>query len=153
MVTRRWDPFSGMVSLRDAMDRLFEQSFIRPDRAISSDLAGARTLPIDLYERDNDYLLKAYVPGAKVEDIDINVDRGTVVTVKAHILGDAEKEEAKHCRWLVNELGYGDVARSVTLPTMIDINSIEAAVENGVLSITLPKAEEAKPKQIKITPR
>jgi HSP20 family protein len=151
MVTRRWDPFGGMVSLRDAMDTLLEQSFIRPDRTVSADLSGARTMPLDLYEREGDYLMKAYLPGVKVEDIEINVDRGTVLTVKAHIGSDLEREEASSYRWLVNELGSGDVARSLTLPTMVDVNRIEATAENGVLTVALPKAEEAKPKRIKIT--
>ena len=151
MVTRRWDPFSGMVSLRDAMDRLLEQSFISPHRSISTDLPGARIMSIDLYERNGDYVMKAYVPGVKVEDIEIHVDRGTLLTIKARVGGKAEQEEAKKYKWLVSELDYGDHSRSVTLPTMVDVNRIEATAENGVLTIILPKAEEAKPKQIKIT--
>jgi len=106
MVTRRWDPFSGMVSLRDAMDRLLEQSFISPHRSISTDLPGARIMSIDLYERDGDYVMKAYVPGVKVEDIEIHVDRGTLLTIKARVGGKAEQEEAKKYEWLVSELDW-----------------------------------------------
>jgi len=149
MVSRRWAPLGGMVSLRDAMDRLLEQSFVRPDRGAASEVAGARALPIELCEREADYLLRAYVPGARVEDIDINVDRGTTLTVKASIPGHGD-EAADH-KWIVAELGYGEVARSITLPTTVDVNKIDASVENGVLTIVLPKAEEAKPRQIKIT--
>ncbi|RLC94740.1 MAG: Hsp20/alpha crystallin family protein [Chloroflexi bacterium] len=151
MVTRRWDPFANMLSLRDAMDQLLEHSFIRPDRAVSVDMAGVGTMPIDLYEREGDYVLKAYVPGVKVDDIDVNVNRGNVLSVKARISSDLEKEEAKDYRRLVNELGSGDVARSITLPMTVDVNKIEATVQNGVLTLVLPKADEAKPKRIKIT--
>jgi len=133
------------------MDQLLEHSFIRPDRAVSVDMAGVGTMPIDLYEREGDYVLKAYVPGVKVDDIDVNVNRGNVLSVKARISSDLEKEEAKDYRRLVNELGSGDVARSITLPMTVDVNKIEATVQNGVLTLVLPKADEAKPKRIKIT--
>ncbi len=153
MVTRRWDPFGSMISLRDAMDRLVEQSFIRPDRTVSSDVLGSRILPMDMYERGEDYVIKAHLPGVNVEDIDINVDRGVLLTIKARIHGEIEKEEAKDYKWLLNELGSGEVARTLNMPTMVDVNKIEASVENGVLTVVLPKAEEAKPRQIKIQPK
>jgi len=108
---------------------------------------------MDMYEREDQYVIKAHVPGVKVDDIEINVDRGLLLTIKAHIDGEAASEEAKNYKWLLNELGSGDLARSLSMPTMVDVNKIEASVENGVLTITLPKAEEAKPKQIKILPK
>jgi HSP20 family protein len=149
MVMSRWDPFSELTTLRQAMDRLFDQSFIRPERAGVRELAGARTMPIDLYEKEGDYILKAYLPGARAEDVDIDADRG-MITIKAHIPGEAEQEQAKNYNWLVNELGYGDVVRSVTLPVLVDAGKIEASVENGILTVSIPKAEEAKPKKIAV---
>jgi len=149
MVMSRWDPFSDLVTLRQAMDKLFDQSFIRPERAGVRELADARTMPIDLYEKEGDYILKAYLPGVKAGGVDIDADRG-MVTIKAHIPGEAEQEEARNYNWLVNELGYGDVVRSVTLPILVDAGKIEASVENGILTMTIPKAEEAKPKKIAV---
>lgn len=149
MAMNRWDPFSELVTLRQAMDRLFDQSFIRPERAGARELAGARTMPIDLYEREGDYILKAYLPGVKAEDVDIDADRGTI-TIKAHIPGEAEQEEARNYNWLVNELGYGDVIRTIALPAVIDAGKIEASVQDGILTVSIPKAEEAKPKKIAV---
>lgn len=151
MVTKRWDPFGGMISLRDAMDRLLEQSLIRTDRSLSSDMVGSRALPMDVYERDGDYVIKAYVPGVSIDHIEISIDRGSLLTIKAHVGTDIEKEEAKKYNWLINELMPGDVSRTLTMPTMVEVGKIEANVDNGVLTLVLPKAEEAKPRQIKIT--
>ena len=149
MVMRRWDPFTDLVTLREAMDRLFDQSFIRPGQTGAREVTGARSMPIDLYERNGDYIIKAYLPGVKAEDVDINADQGTL-TIQAHIPGEAEREESKNYKWLVNELGYGDVVRTVTLPALMDAGKIDAAVENGILTVTVPKAEEAKPKKITV---
>lgn len=150
MVMQRWDPFSDIMSLRDAMDRLFEQSVVRPQRSAGApSLAGAKVMPVDLYQKDSDYVIKAYVPGVKAEEVEINAERETVV-LKAHVPGEIEQEEAKSYRWMANELGYGDVVRTVTMPGPIDAGRIEATVENGVLTVVVPQAEEAKPKKIQV---
>ncbi|NLE95408.1 MAG: Hsp20/alpha crystallin family protein [Dehalococcoidia bacterium] len=148
MVVQRWEPFSDIVSLRDAMDRLFEQSVVRPARALpETGVAGARLMPVDVYEKDSDYVVKAYVPAVKAEEVEISAERETV-SIKVHIPGEVEKEDAKSYKWLASELGYGDVVRVMTLPMPIDASKIEAQVENGVLTVVIPKAEEAKPKKI-----
>jgi len=150
MVIQRWDRFGDSVSLREAMDRLLEQSVVRPLRGAGMQvLAGAKTMPIDLLEDDSNYMLKAYVPGVKAEDVEIGAMRETL-TIKAHIPGEAEKTENDTYRRVVDELGYGDVVRTVTLPAPIDAGKIEAGVENGVLTVTVPKAEEAKPRKIAV---
>ena len=150
MVLQRWDRFGDIVSLREAMDRLFEQSVVRPQRgAGTASPTSAKMMPLDLFEEESDFVLKAYVPGVKAEDVEIGAERETV-TIKAHIPGEAEKEEAGAHRWLADELGYGDVVRTVTLPAAIDAGKIEASVENGVLIVIVPKAEEAKPKKIAV---
>jgi HSP20 family protein len=153
MVMQRWEPFGDIVSLRDAMDRLFEQSVVRPQRAGSA--AGVRverTMPVDVYEKDSDYVIRAYVPGVKAEDVEISAE-GETVSIRAHIPGEVEKEEAKSCKWLAGELGYGDVVRVLTMPAPIDASKMEAQVENGVLTVAVPKAEEAKPKKILVKSR
>ena len=148
MVMHKWDPYTDLVTLREAMDRLFDQSFVRRSTG-AREAAGARSMPIDLYERNGDYIVKAYLPGVSAEDVDINADQGTL-TIHAHVPGEAEREEAKNYRWLVNELGCGDVARTVTLPSSIDVSRIDAALQNGILTVTIPKAEEAKPMKIAV---
>lgn len=150
MVMQRWDPFGDIVSLRDAMDRLFEQSVVRPQRTASEpSLAGARMMPVDVFEKDSDYVIRAYVPGVKAEDVEIGAERETV-TIKTHIPGEIESDESRNYKWLAAELGYGDVVRMVTLPMPINSSGIEAAVDNGVLTVVVPKAEEAKPKKITV---
>ena len=131
------------------MDRLFDQSFIRPGQTGAREVTGTRSMPIDLYERDDDYVIKAYLPGVKAEDVDINANQDTL-TIQAHIPGEAEQEGTKDYKWLVNELGYGNVVRTVTLPALVDAVKIDAAVENGILTVTVPKAEETKPKKITV---
>jgi len=150
MIIQRWEPFGEGVSLRDAMDRLFEQSVVRTHKAEgSAGVAGARLMPVDAYEKDSDYVIKAYVPGVKAEDVEISAERETV-TIKAHVPGEVEKDEAKSYKWFAAELGCGDVVRVLTLPVPIDSSKIEAQVENGVLTVVVPKAEEAKPKKIAV---
>jgi HSP20 family protein len=148
MVIQRLEPYSNIVSLKDAMDRLFEQSVVRRhDSGEPSNLAAARIMPVDVYEKESDYVIRAYVPGVKAEDVEIAAERETV-SIKVHVPGEVEKEEAKSYRWLAAELGYGDVVRMLTLPAPINAAKIEAEVENGVLMVVVPKAEEAKPKKI-----
>ena len=149
MAMQRFDPFSDIVSLREAMDRLFEQSVVRPQRGEAPVTAGAKMMPIDLFEKDNDYVIRAFVPGVSAESVDISAERDAVL-IKAHIPGEVEKDEAKAYRWMVGELGYGDVVRAVALPAAIDASKMEATVENGVLTVVVPKAEEAKPKKIAV---
>lgn len=141
-------PFTDLVSLRDAMDRLFEQSFVRPSQAAGQTRA-AHTMAVNLFEKDDTYYVQAFLPGVKAEEVEINVDQNTL-NLKARIPSDLEKEEARQYRWYVTELGYGDVSRSLSFPAPIDAARIEASQENGVLTITVPKAEQAKPKQIKV---
>jgi len=140
--------FNDPVSLRDAVDRLFEQSFVQsPQSADGQRLA--RTMAVNLYEKEDNYYLQAYLPGVKADDVDISIDSNTV-NIKARIPSSIESEEARNYRWYITELGYGDVSRSVNFPVPVDASRIEASQENGVLTILVPKAEEAKPKQIKV---
>ena len=149
MVIQRLDRFGDSVSLREAMDKLFEQSVVRPRREGAQSSASVRSMPVDLYETDNDYVIRAYVPGVKAEDVDINAERDSIL-IKAHVPGEAEREEAKGYRWMMGELGFGDVVRGLNLPTPIEAGKIEASVENGILTVVVPKAEEAKPKKIAV---
>lgn len=149
MVMNKWDPFTDLVTLREAMGRLFDQSYVKSGQAGSRETAGTRNMPLDVYEKDSGYTIRAYLPGVKAEDVDIDVDNNTM-TIKAHIHSELEQEESRGYKWLLNELGYGDVGRSIAMPSPINAGKIEAVVENGILTLTVPKAEEAKPKKIAV---
>ncbi|MBN1856755.1 MAG: Hsp20/alpha crystallin family protein [Dehalococcoidia bacterium] len=150
MANRFWDSYADSLSLRDAMDRLLEHSVVRPQALASGSTGGsAKVMPIDVFEKDSDYMIRAYLPGVKAEDVDISAER-EVVTIKAHIPGEAEREESGNYRWIVGELGYGDVVRTVRLPVPVNGSAIEAGMAEGVLTLTVPKTEEAKPRKIAV---
>ena len=142
----RWDPFNEMVSLRDAMSRLFEDSFIRPGAWPTSLEGTAWTLPLDVIETKDDILVKASVPGLKPEEIDISVTGGAL-TIKGETRSEQKVEEGSYIR---QERRYGSFQRTITLPADVVADKAKAEFESGVLTLTLPKAEEAKPKTIKV---
>jgi HSP20 family protein len=141
----RWEPFRDLISLREAMDRLFEESFIRPRAGWLAPL-GAEGLAVDMYETDQDVVIKSSVPGVKADDIDITIT-GDTLTIKGETKTEEKVEKANYIR---QERRYGAFSRSVTLPTSIVAEKAKAEFENGVLTLTLPKAEEVKPKAIKV---
>jgi len=144
----RWEPFGDLVSLREAMDRLFEESFVRPRTGLSAPLA-ERTLSLDMYETADAVVVKTAVAGVKPEDIDISVT-GDVLTIKGETTTEEEIEEESYFR---RERRCGAFHRSVAIPVAIVADEAEAEFENGVLTLTLPKAEEVKPKAIKVKAR
>jgi HSP20 family protein len=141
----RWEPFRDLISLREAMDRLFEESFIRPRAGWLAPL-GAEALAVDVYETDQDVVVKSSVPGGKPEDIDITIT-GDTLTIKGETKVEEKVEKANYIR---QERRYGAFSRSLTLPTTVVAEQAKAEFENGVLTLTLPKAEEVKPKSIKV---
>lgn len=145
----RWEPFNEAVSLRDAMDRLFEESFITPRFFAPLREGVMGTLPLDVVETENDVIVKASVPGLKPEDIDITVV-GDTLTIKGET--KSEKKEEKNS-YLLQERRFGSFQRAITLPVTVQSDKAQADFENGVLTLTLPKAEEVKPKQIKVNAR
>jgi HSP20 family protein len=140
----RWDPFRDMVSLRDAMNRLFEESFVRP-APWGATFEGA-PLAVDVVETKDDVTVKASVPGIKPEDIDITI-AGDLLTIKGEFKSEHKSEEANVVR---QERRYGKFERALSLPTHIVADKARAEFENGVLTLTLPKAEDVKPKAIKV---
>lgn len=144
MSITRFRPLGDIVSLRDAMDRLFEDSFVRPGVWAPNGIA--LSVPVDIWEGKDAYHLRADVPGMKPEDIEINVTHDTVT-----ISGELKSEsEVKDEGWLRQERRIGKFARSFTLPVEIDSNKVDATFEHGVLHLTLPKSEAVRPKQIKV---
>ena len=141
----RWEPFRDLVSLREAMDRLVEDSFVRPSLGwpVPTD---SGTLAVDVYETDDDVVVKSAIPGVKPEDIDISLT-GDTLTIK----GETKfEEEVKEDNYIRREMRYGSFARTVTVPVPVVADKADAEFEDGMLTLTLPKAEETKPKTIKI---
>jgi HSP20 family protein len=137
----RWDPFQEMLNLRRTVDRLFDN--VNPDHDWQPSTWG---LALDVVENKDDFIVKASVPGINPDDLDISYADDTL-TIKGEIKSDNEvKENQYHLR----ERRYGSFARSITLPTKIKGDAIEASYQNGVIKLRLPKAEEVKPKRIAI---
>jgi HSP20 family protein len=143
----RWEPAREMMTLRDAMDRLFDDAFTRP--LSIRDGWSMSTPAIDMYQTDNEVVVKASIPGIKAEEVQINVT-GDVLTLK----GEARHEEERKDRaWHIREHRVGSFERSVPLPTAVKSDQAEAVFEDGILTITLPKADEVKPRTINIKAR
>jgi HSP20 family protein len=143
----RMDPFRDMVSLRDAMNRLFEESFVAPLGAQLLRREGAEAPAMDVYETDNELVVETSLPGAKPEDVDISVT-GNTLTVKAETKKEEEKGEKG--KYYCCERRYGVFQRSVSLPVEVDAGKAEAVFANGILKLTLPKTEAQKPRKIAI---
>ena len=144
MAIERWDPFRDVVSLREAMNSLLQDSFVRPATGLAA--GGGGTFPLDVAENENEFVLHAQLPGVKPEEVQITVHGDTVL-----IRGETKAEEdRKGQTWHVRERRFGAFQRAVSLNAPIDADKAKADFENGVLTLTLPKAETARPKQIKV---
>ncbi|MGC1718492.1 MAG: Hsp20/alpha crystallin family protein [Isosphaeraceae bacterium] len=143
MAIQHWEPLREMVSLRDAMNSLLQESFVRPVGLMGN---GAALLPLDIAETEDEFVVKASLPGVRPEDVHITA-HGDTLTIRGEMKAEEEKKgEHYHLR----ELRQGHFQRTVTLSTPISADKAQAQFENGVLTLKLPKAEEAKPKEIKI---
>jgi len=144
MAIERWDPFREMVSLRDAMNSLLQESYVRPGGMMHE--GGHALLPLDVSENESEFVVKASLPGVKPDDVQISLLNDTLT-----IRGESKSEEEKKGEhWHVRERRSGRFERSVTLSGPVKADKAHADFEHGVLTLTLPKAEEAKPRQIKI---
>ena len=140
----RWDPFVDMRDLSRRMDRLFGDFFGGP-RVVTWEPAELG-FALDVFETGDALVVKGALPGVRPEEVDISVT-GDVLTIKGETKSEEETKDGNYHR---RELRYGSFARSIALPTRVDHDKAEAKFENGILTITLPKAEEVKPKSIKI---
>ena len=146
MTLMRWSPYREMVSLRDTLDRLFERSLARPFRDWPEGIESGRAVSVDLYESNGDLVVKAELPGLKPEDVDISLSDNRLT-----INGEFQTEdEGERGDVYYQERRYGRFERSFALPTGIDADAVGAEFEDGVLTVTLPKPEESKPKRIAI---
>jgi len=142
----RWDPVREMLTLRSAMDRLFEEAFTPVVRPSLVEKVWTLTPAVDMYETDDEVVVKATIPGVKPEDLDITVT-GNVLTIKGEVKEEKKVEEANYIR---QERRFGMFRRDLTLPVEVDVEKAKAEFENGVLILTLPKVEAAKPKRLEV---
>lgn len=169
MVMSRWDPFGEALTLRDAMNRLFEQAVLQPEGQ-SGARGGAMAPPLDVVETPDEFVVKASLPGVKPDDVNIQLHQG-VLTISGEFneespssQGAAAQGQAQPAQgaqgqgqqggqrhhYHIRERRHGRFFRSITLPAQIDPNRAQASFEHGVLTLTIPKAEETKPRRIQI---
>lgn len=140
---RRWDPFREMMVLRNPVDRVVDGELaLAPESWKSFNWSVA----LDVVESEDEYLVKASVPGINPEDLEITYEDNRL-TIKGEVKEESEVNEA---RYHLRERRYGSFSRSIKMPTGIDSDKIEANYEKGVLELHLPKIEEVKPKKIAI---
>lgn len=146
MAIVKWDPFRDMLTLRDRMDRLFEDSLSRL-RDSEEDIMHTTWSPaVDIYETAGSLVIKAEIPGVDKNDISVEVKDNSLYLKGERKFEKDIKEENYHRM----ERSYGSFTRVFSLPTTVDQDKVKASFKNGVLEITIPKIEEAKPKQISV---
>ena len=145
----KWSPLKELEDMRKDMDRLFEEFFspiTRRRRGWLKPEMGVIVPNIEMYDRKNEIVVKAALPGVAKEDMDLTITKDSL-TLK----GEARKEEEiKEEDYYASEISYGSFTRTIALPAEVDSEKAKASFKNGVLEIILPKKEEAKPKEIKI---
>jgi HSP20 family protein len=145
MAITRWDPSSEMMSLRQMMDRLFEDAWVWP-RRMTGDGKGSDTLPLDIYDGGDELVVTASLPGIKPEDIDITI-QGESLRIQGEM---KEEEDIKDEQFHRRERRTGRFYREVVLPTNIKGDEVRADFEDGILKLHRPKAEEAKSRRIRV---
>jgi len=145
MSMTRWEPFRGLNTLQEQVNRLFEDSFSR-SRSGHAELASWAP-GVDVYETENELVVKADLPDVQEKDIDVRVENNTLT-----IRGERKfSNEVQDDNYLRVERAFGTFSRSFSLPNTVNTEAIKADYRNGVLSVRMPKREETKPKQIKIS--
>ncbi len=142
----RWEPDREMMTLREAMDRLFDDAFTRPFSLMRDGGSTWASPAVDMYQTDNEVVVKAALPGIKADEVQINVT-GDILTLTGEMKHEEEKKDKS---WHIREHRWGAFERSVRLPTSVISDQAKADFDNGILTITLPKSEKVKPKTITV---
>ena len=143
IIRRATAPFGDLVSLRQAMDRLFEESFVNPR---SWNWGDGNLFPMDVYATDDEVVLEANLPGVKPEEVEITVENNTLT-----ISGETRSSRSEEGATILNEIRRGRFTRTMTLPAGLEPDRAKATFEDGVLTLRIPTAEQVKPRQIKIS--
>ncbi len=139
----RWEPFRAVTTLQDQINRLFNDTF---DRTGDESNLSAWAPAVDIYETEQELVVKADLPEVDPKDLDIRVENN-ILTIRGERKFEKKVNEENYLRV---ERSYGSFARSFTLSNTVDSDAIKAEYQNGVLTLSIPKKEEAKPKQIKV---
>ncbi|HLI69027.1 MAG TPA: Hsp20/alpha crystallin family protein [Ktedonobacteraceae bacterium] len=142
----QFDPFQEMMGLREAMNQLFSESFVRPTWRRST--SAALSFPIDVLETETGYQVQALLPGLTPENVEVSVLQNTL-TLKGHL--ESWVKPGQQGTWLTREIGTGAFERSITFPKDIDVDKIETSYQHGVLSLSIPFSEVSRPRKISIT--
>ncbi len=145
----RFEPLRDKLSLRDAIDRLVEEGVNRPRGWLTSWQSGVGTFPLDIYEDGDNLIVKAAAPGIQPDDLRVEV-RDDVLTISGEMRKDETRRDDKY---LLREHRYGRSERSVILPFAVELDKAEAVFEHGMLTLTLPKGESLRARQIPIKAR
>jgi HSP20 family protein len=146
-LVRRPSPLGELLSLRQAMDRLFEDSFVRP-RGWGIAAADGIALALDISSTADALVVEASLPGVKPDDVEITIENGAL-TIRGTTASERREGEGDY---LVQEIRRGEFVRTVSLPSGLEPDKATATFENGVLTLRVPKAEQVKPRQIRISP-
>ncbi|MGI5917807.1 MAG: Hsp20/alpha crystallin family protein [Anaerolineae bacterium] len=141
----RWEPFRDLMALREAMDRLFEDSLVRTGTRWTSPTDVSCHLPIDVYSTDEEIVITASVPGVDPEKVDIIIE-GDTLLIRGEFIAPLD-----NVNYVVQERPYGKFQRSLQLNIPVQADKAEATFDKGLLTLTIPKQEEVKPKTIKVT--
>jgi HSP20 family protein len=144
MTIIRGNPWRDMRTLREAMDELFEESFVRPSQRQIERSERRWRLPLDVYTTPEEIVIVASLPGLTPEEVDVTID-GDRLTIRGELRLPLENVD-----YLFQERAYGPFSRTLTLNVPVDTAEAEAVFENGVLRLTVPKAEETRPKSIEV---
>lgn len=146
----RWDPATEFSAMRNAMDRIFEQSFGRFPAFRPSEELGPASVGLDVIENGENFVVKAALPGVNPDDVDINIE-DDVLSIRGEF--QQKEEEKGESNFIRRELRYGSFQRQLRLPPTVDAEHAEASFEHGMLTLTLPKKPEARARSLKITPK
>ena len=150
MAIVRWEPFRDLVSIQGRLNHLFDEAFrgaTRPSGDGEEWSLGSWAPAVDIFEQDGNIVLKAELPGVDPKHVEVRVENN-VLTLRGERKLDNDVQKENYHRV---ERAYGSFSRSFTLPTVVDTEKIKAEYRDGVLRVSLPKREEAKPKQISIS--
>jgi HSP20 family protein len=142
----RWDPFKEITTLQDRMSRVFEEALGRSHRPDEDYISGSWIPSVDVRETSDSLVIQAELPGIEPDAVQVSVENGVLCLKGSRSFEKAAEGETYHRV----ERAYGAFERSFTLPTNVNAEKIEATYKHGILTLTLPKREEAKPRSISI---
>ena len=140
----QYSPFGEMTSLRDAVNRLLEESYVHP-----STMGGNRQLPLDVFETPDDLVVVAAIPGASAQDLNVTAT-GDTLTVRTRVPSEADQQGSAQWTWYLHEIPHGEFSRTIDLPVEINPQQARARYENGVLRLDLPKVESARQHKLNV---